>query len=153
VQDWALEQAISRDADVARWTYYAIDMTEQEARARIQETLERSRLGSLRRYAIVDGDGAPVGTCGVAALDSECPRFFYAVLPEARGRGLATSATRLLAEWALAGGYATVSLETLDGNAASERVARKAGFVPAQRYQAQHRGQTSWLTLWTRTAR
>ena len=129
VEDWALEQAMSRDPDVVKWTYYPVEMTEQESRHRIQDSLERTRRGWVRRYA----------------------RIFYAVLPRGRGRGIATSAARLLAEWALAGGYAIVSLETIEGNEASERVASKAGFVPVERYQADHRGETAWLTRWTLT--
>ena len=149
MEHWALEQALSRDPDVATWTYYPVDMTEEESRQRIQVSVERSRLGTVRRYAIVNDEGDPVGTCGIAALDGDCPRIFYAVLPQGRNRGIATSAARLLAEWALTSGYAAVSLETLEGNEPSERVASKAGFVPAERYQADHRGETAWLTLWT----
>jgi RimJ/RimL family protein N-acetyltransferase len=151
IQDWALEQSMSRDPDVARWTYYPVDMTEEESRHRIQDSLERSGRGLLRRYAIVNEAGDPVGTCGIAALDGDRPWIFYAVLPQGRNRGIATSAAQLLAEWALASGYAMVSLETLEGNQASERVASKAGFLPVERYQADHRGETAWLTRWTRT--
>lgn len=148
VEDWALEQAMSRDPDVVRWTYYPVDMTEEKSRHRIQDSLERTRRGLERRYAIFNGEGDSVGTCGIAALDGDCPRIFYAVLPQGRSRGIATGAARLLAEWALASGYASVSLETIEGNEASERVASKAGFVPVERYQADHRGETAWLTRW-----
>jgi RimJ/RimL family protein N-acetyltransferase len=152
VQDYALDQAMSRDPDVVRWTYYPADMTEEQARRRIETTLERTGRRSVRVYAILDEEGEAVGTCGIGALDGDCPRISYAVLPRGRGRGIATSAARLLAEWALTSGYAIVSLETLDGNGASERVASKAGFVPVERYQADHRGETAWLTRWTLTA-
>ena len=152
VDDWALEQAISRDPDVIEWTYYPAEMTMEQSRHRIQDSLERTKRGLERRYAILDGEGDPVGTCGIGALDGDCPRIFYAVLPQGRSRGIATRAARLLAEWALAGGYAIASLETLEGNEASERVASKAGFVPVDRYQADHRGETAWLTRWTRSS-
>jgi len=151
VEDWALEQAMSRDPDVVKWTYYPVEMTEQESRHRIQDSLERTRRGLVRRYAIVNGEDDPVGTCAIGALDDDCPRISYAVLPQGRNGGIATSAARLLAEWALASGYAIVSLETIEGNEASERVASKAGFVPVERYQADHRGETAWLTRWTLT--
>ena len=151
VEDWALDQAMSRDPDVIKWTYYPVNMTEENARQRIQDSLERTSRGLERRYAIFNGAHDPVGTCGIGALDGDCPRIFYAVLPQGRSRGIATSAARLLAQWALASGYATVSLETIEGNGASERVASKAGFVPVERYQAEHRGETAWLTRWTMT--
>lgn len=150
-KDWALEQVMSRDPDVVRWTYYPVDMTEEKSRHRVQVSLERTRRGVERRYAICDGEGDPVGTCGIAGLDGDCPRIFYGVLPHARSRGIATGAARLLAEWALASGYATVSLETIEGNVASERVAGKVGFVPVDRYQADHQGEMAWLTRWTLT--
>jgi len=152
VEDWALEQAMSRDPDVVRWTYYPVEMTEEESRHRIKSSLERTKLGLVRRYAIVDRMDDPVGTCGIGSLEGDCPEIFYAVLPQARSRGIATDATRLLAEWALTNGYAMVSLETLDGNEASARVASKAGFVPVERFQSDHRGEMVWLTRWTITA-
>jgi RimJ/RimL family protein N-acetyltransferase len=151
VEDWELEQVMSRDPDVVRWTYYPVDMTEHESRRRVQVSLDRTRRGLERRYVICDGGGDCVGTCGIAGLDGDSPRIFYGVLSQSRSRGLATGAARLLAEWALASGYAIVSLETIEGNEASERVAGKAGFVPVERYQADHRGETARLTRWTLT--
>ena len=137
---------MSCDPDVVKWTYYPIEMTEEESRHRIQGSLERTRRGLERRYAVFNREDDPVGTCGIAGLDGDSPRIFYGVLSQSRSRGLATGAARLLAEWALASGYASVSLETIEGNEASERVASKAGFVPVERYQADHRGETVWLT-------
>ncbi len=149
LRDWELEQTLSCDPDVVRWTYYPVDLTEQESRHRIQDSLERTRLGLVRRYAIVNQNTDPVGTCGIGELNGDRPRVSYTVLPRGRNQGLATTAAGLLAHWALACGYATVSLETIDGNQASERVASKAGFVPCERYQADHRGKPVWLTSWT----
>ena len=151
VEDWALDQVISRDPDVVKWTYYPVGMTEEKSRHRIQDSLERTRRGLERRYAIFNGEDDPVGTCAIGALDDDCPRISYAVLRQGRNRGIATSAARLLAEWALANGYAIVSLETIEGNEASEGVASKVGFVQVERYQADHRGETAWLTRWTLT--
>lgn len=151
VQHWALDQALSRDPDVVAWTYYPVDMTEQQARQRIQNFLEEPRRDRVRRYVISTGEDDPVGTCAIGALDEGSPRISYAVLPEARKRGFATRAARLLAECALTSGYGTVSLETIEGNLASERVASKAEFVAVERYQGDHRGQKVWMTRWTRT--
>ena len=53
----------------------------------------------------------------------------YWVAPWARGRGLAAQATRALAEWAIREhGFERVKLFAAIGNAASQRVAQKAGF-------------------------
>jgi precorrin-6Y C5,15-methyltransferase (decarboxylating) len=54
----------------------------------------------------------------------------YWVAPWARGRGFASQATRALSEWALREhGFERVKLFAAVGNAASQRVAHKAGFV------------------------
>ena len=149
-RDWAIEQAMSLDPEVVKWTYYPSEMTEADSRRRIDRSLERSKQGLVRRYVISGGGDEPVGTCGIGELQSDCPRVSYAVLPHARRRGFATRVTLLLAEWALAVGYPTVSLETIEGNVASEGVAIRAGFAPVERYLADHRGRKAWLTLWTR---
>ena len=65
----------------------------------------------------------------VGALLTDRPEVFYSLLPAGRGRGLATRAATALAAWALGAGYPQVALLTLPGNAASEAVARRAGFV------------------------
>lgn len=54
----------------------------------------------------------------------------YWVAPWARGRGVAPQATRALSEWAIRDhGFERVQLFAALGNAASQRVAQKAGFV------------------------
>ncbi|GAA2877186.1 hypothetical protein GCM10010517_38540 [Streptosporangium fragile] len=52
----------------------------------------------------------------------------YLVAPWARGRGVATAATRALAGWALARGVERIELLTAPENLASQRVALAAGF-------------------------
>jgi precorrin-6B C5,15-methyltransferase / cobalt-precorrin-6B C5,C15-methyltransferase len=54
----------------------------------------------------------------------------YWVAPWARGRGVASQATRALSEWAIREkGFERVELLTATGNAASQQVAQKAGFI------------------------
>lgn len=54
----------------------------------------------------------------------------YWVAPWARGRGVASQATRALSQWAIRDhGFERVELFAATGNAASQRVAEKAGFV------------------------
>lgn len=83
-------------------------------------------------WAVVDGVGGPVlgrvslkgmqpemGHCGVA----------YWTVPEARGAGVAPRAVSVLAGWAFGIGFHRLELEHSVRNAASCRVAVKAGFV------------------------
>jgi precorrin-6B C5,15-methyltransferase / cobalt-precorrin-6B C5,C15-methyltransferase len=54
----------------------------------------------------------------------------YWVAPWARGRGVASEATRALSQWAIRDhGFERVELLAATGNVASQRVAQKAGFV------------------------
>ena len=55
--------------------------------------------------------------------------FGYWLAPEARGRGIATRALRLIAGWSLAGGYIRLELFTHPDNIPSGRVAERAGFT------------------------
>jgi RimJ/RimL family protein N-acetyltransferase len=87
--------------------------------------------GTGIHFAITDaGSGRLLGTVG---LNATCWRSLvtevgYWMGPWARGRGIATEATRLLAGWALADqGFARVELRAATGTPASQRVAVKAG--------------------------
>jgi RimJ/RimL family protein N-acetyltransferase len=148
VDDWALEQALSRDAEVVKWTFYPADLSAADARTRIDRSLQPSRQATGRRYVITSPAAEPVGTCGIAQLESQSPEVFYAVLAQARGQGAATDAARALANWALQVGYDTVALVTVAGNSASEQVARNAGFLPVAQFEDEHRGEPATLTRW-----
>ncbi|MBO9555093.1 GNAT family N-acetyltransferase [Cellulomonas sp.] len=128
--DWRLDQELSRVPDVTRWTYYPPDVAEEEARRRVARNLEIRAAGRGGRYIIVAGDSA-VGTIGVGTRGSG-PFLFYALLPVARGRGLAIAAVSGLAGWLLAHGEPFVAASTMVGNTASERVLTRAGFEPGE---------------------
>ncbi|GIG23364.1 hypothetical protein Cch01nite_40880 [Cellulomonas chitinilytica] len=128
--DWRLDQELSRVPDVTRWTYYPPDASEEEARRRVTRNLEIRAAGRGGRFIIVAGD-APVGTIGVGTRGSG-PFLFYALLPAARGRGLATAAVSGLAGWLLAHGEPSVRASTMVGNSASEQVLARAGFLPGE---------------------
>lgn len=150
LEDWTLEQALSRDPDVVRWTYYPVDLDDEQALGRISRTHERS--GLVRRYSIRDTDDEPWGTCGLGRLDTEVPEVFYALLPGGRGRGAATEAARLLTEWTLGSGRPAVALLTIEGNQASERVARRIGFELVDEQEGDLRGRPVTMRRWVRSA-
>ncbi len=146
-EDWCLEQELSQSAEVVRWTSYPAAMTEAEARARVARQQERARQGATQRYTIWDGD-TRVGSCGLGSLDQPSPEAMYALLPSARGRGIAAIALHLLRDWAAEHGRPAVTVVTVEGNAASAAVARRAGFFIVETYQGQHRGAASTLHRW-----
>jgi RimJ/RimL family protein N-acetyltransferase len=60
--------------------------------------------------------------------EPEVVELCYGVAPAHRGRGLASAAARLAADWALSAQYRTVELHISSEHAESQRVAAKAGF-------------------------
>lgn len=92
------------------------------------------RTGVSSNFAVlVDGLDGPAGSVGCrwSEIDDGVAEIGYWVAAEARGRGVATTATRLAALWAFA---AEPRLERLQlradvENVASNRVAAKAGFT------------------------
>jgi RimJ/RimL family protein N-acetyltransferase len=147
--DWELEQALSHDAEVVRWTFYPEAMDETAARHRVSVSVERAGSGGFQRYVIWHGNDA-VGTCGLAHLDTDCPEVMYVLLPSSRGQGFATRAALALVGWTTGARYGAVRLETVEGNSASERVAQRAGFTVLRSGLDEHRGSTVTVHIWER---
>lgn len=124
--DWPIELALARTADVPTWTMYPADLDEDGARLRATRNVRAADAGHGIRY-VVEQDGEALGTAGFGR-SAEGFELFYALLPEGRGRGLITAAVEAMAAWLRAQGEPLVRLSTLDGNAASEAVAERAGF-------------------------
>jgi RimJ/RimL family protein N-acetyltransferase len=88
--------------------------------------------GRLLALAAVDAtSGEVIGGGTLHHLDFErgIVEIGYFVLPEARGRGLATTIARVLAEHAFSLGVERVAAYVNVGNTASERVVERAGFT------------------------
>lgn len=147
--DWELEYALSRVADVPEWTFYPVDMDEATARRRIERTVQRHEQRIATRYAVMY-DGVALGTAGMGLAGGDEPEVFYVLLTEGRGRGLATQAARLLSDWLFEHGCESVALETISGNTASERVAERAGFVHESTNAGDQRGEPVQLKRWIR---
>ncbi|BCJ58434.1 GNAT family N-acetyltransferase [Micromonospora endophytica] len=132
--------------------------TEADARWWVAEGAPATFAGGGAAYAIADPDtDRLLGTVGLSNLVA--PRsqaeIGYWVAPWARGRGVATAATRALAGHAFATGTARLELLTSVDNAASQRVALAAGFRPegVRRAASPVRGGGRRdLTVWVRLA-
>lgn len=119
------------DAEIARWVPVPVPYTPADARAFVEGVGDGWAAGTDLTFAIEDRAGGalagmiglhPGGAPGRAAVG-------YWLAPDARGRGLATRAVRLLAAWAFADpALERLELLTLVGNEASGRVALRAGF-------------------------
>jgi len=78
----------------------------------------------------VPGEPRFIGVVGVAEHDDGAFEMSYGTAPDWRGRGLASRATRLAAQWvARQPSVRTVEVLIDEGQRASERVAVNAGFV------------------------
>lgn len=91
------------------------------------------RAGAGGAFAVVEAaSGEVAGSVGLHVVDAELAvvEVGYWAAPAVRGRGMTTRALRLLSRWLLDSvGAARVQLRADVRNAASVRVAEKAGFV------------------------
>jgi len=104
--------------------------TEEDAREYLARTKQGWTEGTSSNFAIV-GDGSPVGSLGVHWIDPEqgVAEVGYWVAPEARGRGVCTTAVKLATRWIFEhDDMERVQLRADEDNPASNRVAEKAGF-------------------------
>jgi RimJ/RimL family protein N-acetyltransferase len=94
---------------------------------------EGRREGTREAFAIVERDGGRFLGIAVAPEIDQAARtaeLGYVVAPEARGRGVATDALRLLTEWAFSElGMQRLELLIAIENEWSKRVAARCGYV------------------------
>ena len=131
--DAAALTAICRDEAIVRWTNVPAGYTENEARARIEQAEAERRAGSALLLAVVDAETPDVlGACDLrlAANDPLGAEIAYMLAARARGRGLMTSAVRLVSRWAIEDlGLTHLAISAHPHNLASIAVAERAGFV------------------------
>ena len=135
LRPWRLDDAPAitaacQDPDIAHWIpFVPRPYTHADAISYIRTCLES---GDERQpFAIVD----EVTDELLGSIDMGVNAHFYRghigywIVPAARGRGVCTTALRLLSAWALEDlGLQRLELVTDPDNAASQRVAEKAGF-------------------------
>ncbi|MFF4760485.1 GNAT family N-acetyltransferase [Streptomyces sp. NPDC001292] len=129
------------DPEFRRWNTPLVPVTDLTgARDSLRARAARAREGSSVSFLIADAESAT--TLGRISVNDIRPllgvaRTGYWVLPEARGRGVATRALKLVAGWA----FGELRLHRLEldhaaGHGASCRVAERCGF----RYEGTMRG-------------
>ena len=124
--------AACQDPSVQRWIpVIPVPYTEADARRFILMALQSWHDGTGYEFAIADAaSDRYIGSVGLHLGPN--PRrhaIGYMVASEARGRGVATRAIRLVTRWAFESlAIERLALWTLPGNVASQAVAEKAGF-------------------------
>lgn len=117
------------DPEVQRWTLQSVPFGEEDARGYVHGCEEGWRRGHAARFAITLEE-EPVGVVSLRFYQHGIAEVAYAVLPRASGRGIATAAVKLISRWAFDDlPVARLELLAHPDNAASQRVAEKAGYT------------------------
>jgi RimJ/RimL family protein N-acetyltransferase len=125
--------AACQDPEIQRWTLVPSPYGRADAESFLAGSAEEEAAGRSANFlAVTADDDGLLGSFSLMGLDRGpgYGEIGYWVAAEARGRGIATRAVRLLAEWGRTA-LALTRIEVLPhrDNAASRRVAEKAGFA------------------------
>jgi RimJ/RimL family protein N-acetyltransferase len=120
-----------QDPEIPRWIpVIPQPYTDESAREFIAWSREGLERGNYSFVIIAAGTEELLGAIGMGVNGAmKIGHIGYWVAAPARGRGVASSALRLLSGWALDEGFGRVELITDPDNVASQRVAEKAGFT------------------------
>jgi RimJ/RimL family protein N-acetyltransferase len=137
LRPWRLDDVprlteICGDPEISRWTRVPFPYTEEHARTWIEQTIRDWDDRRHAAFAVIDAaSGEVVGAIGLRLFEDYALQgsIGYWVAKEARGRGVATGALRLLSRWALREvGLPRVQLVTEPENVPSQLVAERTGF-------------------------
>mgnify|MGYP000200347570 CR=1 FL=1 len=136
------------DPEIARYTFIPTPYLRHHAVDFVRNQERRRRTWESIDLAIRDRDsGALLGSTGMRVFDlrrGSC-EIGYWVAPQARGQGVAPRAVQLLSGWAIGTLPVTmVELTADEPNAASRRVAEKAGFKPTSEVRERHAKGRAW---------
>jgi len=126
--------ACCQDPDIQRWITVPVPYERVHAETYVHEqTADGWRAGTGNSFAVVDSVSnellASIGLVSVNLRNKQAEVGFWTA-PGARGKGVATQATQVVARWA----FEDLGIERLEwmaevGNVGSRRVAEKAGFT------------------------
>lgn len=116
-----------RDPDVLRFTRVPVPMPD----GWLERWLGEFGTGDRYGWAVLGQDARFVGYAVTGPVDHEGHEVEvgYAVVPDARGRGVATAVLHELSRWALDHGMRRVTALVSTDNPASSRVAAKVGYT------------------------
>jgi len=133
-----------QDIEIARWTGLPDPFTRDAAEAVLAEADARWSDGQTVELAVVQGDEL-VGGIHLTFHEAWRASVAYWLAAEARGRGHATRAVRLLTSWGFEAFDDLVRIElwSIVGNEASDAVARRSGFTEEGIFRSRfpHRGE------------
>ncbi len=123
-----------QDPDIPRFTRVPSPYGRQDAVEYVARTAESWRSGTAAGFVIADAvDDSLLGAISLMRLDDSrtVGEVGYWVARDARRRGIATRAVRLVARWGVADlGLARIELMTRVDNLGSQRVAGRGGLHP-----------------------
>jgi RimJ/RimL family protein N-acetyltransferase len=123
--------AACQDPDIPRWTRVPVPYRRADALAWIAASELEMDAGVSIGWLAVDEEDRLLASIAVMQIDRAggTGEIGYWVAREARGRGVATRAVRLVRDWAPGAlGLTTLEIEVHQANVASQGVARAAGF-------------------------
>ena len=130
--DLAAMTRSSTDPDLLTWTGLPAEWSEADSRSLVERWQEQ--WGQRKRWAFAirdDGSGEYLGSISFFTIDDALASATvgYDVLPEHRGRGVATSALRLACQWAFASAHLhRVEWGAIVGHERSRHIAERVGF-------------------------
>jgi RimJ/RimL family protein N-acetyltransferase len=131
-QDADAITAAAQDPEIPRWTRVPVPYRRADALSWVAGAELELDAGVTIGWLAVDHEDRLLASISVMEIDREARtgEIGYWVAREARGRGVATRAVRLVRDWAAAElGLSTIEIEVHEDNLASQAVARAAGFV------------------------
>ena len=125
-------EELARDPEVVANTRIPSTVEPGYGETWLARYIDAWREGTRAGFAILDGEGGFLGFAAIVDFDAEGNQgeIGYVTAREARGKGVAQRALRLVTDWALDdAGLERVELHIDPANPASVRVAEKCGYV------------------------